>query len=180
MYIYSYSSSVLTYGHCWCWQYCQTGFILLSYCFVVVSHLTLCRFTFIGAHHICICGEIYSLAMLFLNINIFLNLIERHVFLIRGFFASTIYLSFTISLSFYHIFISVTYLTFSVPLARFILPVCIPYIQSSVHFHLLVVFVVLANKPLYNSLCVFNFSLCVYLFHFIDSSILLCFFLFQL
>ena len=75
---------------------------------------------------------------------------------------------FTISLLLYHIFISVTYLPFSVPLARVITPVCMPYIHSSVHFHLLVVFVVLANNPLYNFLYVFSFSLCVNLFHFID------------
>ena len=33
-------------------------------CFIVVFHLTLHCFTYIGAHHICICGEIYSLIML--------------------------------------------------------------------------------------------------------------------
>ena len=38
---------------------------LLIYCVLVVFHLTLYRFTYKGAHHICICAEIYSLAMLF-------------------------------------------------------------------------------------------------------------------
>ena len=38
-------------------------FLLYIYCFVLVFHLTLYHFTYIGAHHICICGEIYSLAM---------------------------------------------------------------------------------------------------------------------
>ena len=42
-----------------------------------------------------------------------------------------------------------------------------------------VFFVVLVMKPLHNFLDVFNFSLGVNLFHFIDFSILLCFFFFR-
>ena len=72
----------------------------------------------------------------------------------------------------------VTYRIFPVPLARVIIPF-IPYIRSSVYFHLFVVFVVLAMKPLYNFLDVFNFSPGVNLFHFINFSILLCFFSFS-
>ena len=64
------------------------------------------------------------------------------------------------------------------PLARVIIPF-IPYVHSSVYFHLFVVFVVLEMQPLYNFLDVFNFSPGVNLFHFIDFSILLCFFSFQ-
>ena len=100
-----------------------------------------------------------------------------------GFFANAIYLSFTISLLLYQIFIPVTYLPFSVPLSWGYYTSLHPlhsYFSTfpfTCNFH---GFGELA--PLIFSICFQFFSMClfVYLFHFIDFSILLCFFPFQL
>ena len=104
-----------------------------------------------------------------------LYFIECYIFLFGGFFASTIYLSLTIPFLCSVSSLSVNYRIFPVPLAWVIIPF-IPYIHSSVYFHF---FVLLAMKPLYNFLDVFNFFLGVNLFHFIDFSIFLNFFSFQ-
>ena len=123
--------------------------LYLLFCGGFSSHLI--PFHYIGAHHI----ERFTAWQCY-----FSTLTYSYTLLSAMYFCLGVFRQ-------YHLFIIYHY-PFIVPnlyscyLPHFFSTLSIPYINISVHFHLLVVIMVLANKPLYNFLHVFNFSLCLF------------------